>query len=61
MKLNKWEIVCWLPLVTLLWNWGYYPNEREPEFRFWNFGFIEIRHFGAYNEKKVCKKCGKEV
>jgi hypothetical protein len=61
MNLGKWEIVFWPWLRHWLWNWGYYPNKRKPIFFFINFGAIELRHFGAYNKKEVCKRCGQDM
>ena len=60
MNLGKWEILFWIAPRSWLCNWGYYPNTRDPVFFFVNILFIEVRYFGAYNQKKVCKKCGKE-
>ena len=61
MKFSKYELLFWMPVSSWCLNWGYFPNARDPEFFFINILFLEIRYFGAYNEKKVCKKCGKEV
>ena len=62
MNFGKWEILFWMPPPSWAWWWnhGWWPNARDKEFYFWNFLFIEVRHFAAFN-KKVCKKCGKEV
>ena len=61
MNLGKWEIPFWMPPSAWCLNWGYYPNARDKEFFFVNLLFIEIRHFGAFNKKKVCKKCGQNM
>lgn len=61
MKWRNWEIVRW-PLSLSWWciNWGWWPNERKAEFRFWNILFLEVRRFMAPKES-VCKKCGQEL
>ena len=61
MKWRNWEVVRW-PLAFSWWNfsWGYWPNERQPEFKFWNIAFWEVRKFITPKEK-VCKKCGQEL
>ena len=61
MKIGSWQILSWPIGMGWFFNYGYWPNNRTPMFKFWNLLFIEIRHFGAFNKKKVCKKCGKEV
>lgn len=61
MNLGKWQILFWpVSPTSWLWSKGVWPNNRYPIFDFWNFGPIEVRHFGVFNQKKVCKKCGKE-
>jgi hypothetical protein len=60
MNFGKWEILFWMPR-SWLWSKGVYPNRREPEFKFWNFGMIELRYFAAFNKKKVCKRCGQNM
>ena len=61
MKWRNWEVVRW-PLSPLWWcfTWGYWPNERKAEFKFWNIAFLEVRMFITPREK-VCKKCGQEL
>ena len=46
MTWRNWEVVRW-PLSLSWWciNWGWWPNERKAEFRFWNILFIEIRRY----------------
>ena len=61
MNFGKWEILFWMPPSAWCFNWGYFPNARDPEFFFVNILFLELRHFGAYNKKKVCKRCGQEM
>jgi len=61
MKWRNWEVVHW-PLDTAWWcfNWGYWPNKRKPEFKFWNIGPLEIRQKVTPKES-ACKKCGQEL
>lgn len=61
VRIGKWQILSWPIGMGWLLNYGYWPNTRNPMFKFWNFLFIEVRYFGAFNKKKVCKKCGQEL
>ena len=57
---TKWHIITWPISMGWMFNWGLWPNDRYPTFKFWNIGFIEVRHFVAF-KKKVCKRCGQDL
>ena len=61
MNFGKWEVLFWVMPRSWGFNWGYWPNKRNAEFYFVNVAFIELRYFGAFNKKKVCKRCGQEM
>jgi len=63
MNFGKLEILFWMPPRHWAWWWnhGWWPNARDPVFYFWNILFLEVKHFGAYNKKKVCKRCRQEM
>ena len=61
MKIDKWEILFWMPPSAWCLNWGYFPSARDPSFFFVNILFVEIRYFAAFHKKKVCKRCGQDL
>lgn len=61
MKWRNWEVVLfWPPHSWWCVNWGLWPNEREPEYRFLNILFLQVRMFLPPKES-VCNKCGQEL
>ena len=61
MNFGKFEILFWMPPSAWCFNWGYYPNARDPEFYFVNILFLELRFRGQFNKKRVCKRCGQDM
>lgn len=43
MNIGKWQILAWS--WGWYWNKGYWPDRKNPIFKFWNIGLIEIRKF----------------